>query len=149
MSNIDKKISEFINEHHVLTLATCLNDQPWSSNCFYAYIEEENMFVITSDMETRHISEITQNNKISGSIVLETSIIGKIQGIQFSGIIYKPNVDMIKIANKAYLLKFPFAMLMKTVLWIVEPDFIKMTDNRLGFGKKIIWTKSEENNAKI
>ena len=26
-------------------------------------------------------------------------------------------------------------------LWIVDLTFIKMTDNRLGFGKKIIWEK--------
>jgi hypothetical protein len=24
-------------------------------------------------------------------------------------------------------------------LWSLTPDFIKMTDNRLGFGKKLIW----------
>ncbi len=32
-------------------------------------------------------------------------------------------------------------MLMETNLWIVELTYIKMTDNRLGFGKKLIWKK--------
>jgi len=33
------------------------------------------------------------------------------------------------------------AMLMDTTLWAVDLTHIKMTDNRLGFGKKIIWEK--------
>jgi uncharacterized protein YhbP (UPF0306 family) len=28
-------------------------------------------------------------------------------------------------------------------LWSLAPDYIKMTDNRLGFGTKLIW-KTEE-----
>jgi len=34
-------------------------------------------------------------------------------------------------------------MLMDTRLWIVSLTLIKMTDNRLGFGKKLIWQKSK------
>ena len=30
-------------------------------------------------------------------------------------------------------------MLMKTTLWVVDLSFLKFTDNRLGFGKKLIW----------
>ena len=39
---------------------------------------------------------------------------------------------------------FPIARLMPNLhLWTLRPDFIKMTDNRLGFGKKLIWTADE------
>ncbi|MGD0342664.1 MAG: hypothetical protein ABSA76_13260 [Bacteroidales bacterium] len=47
---------------------------------------------------------------------------------------------MFQKAKNAYLKKFPVAALMDTRLWIVELTYIKMTDNRLGFGKKLIWT---------
>jgi uncharacterized protein YhbP (UPF0306 family) len=30
---------------------------------------------------------------------------------------------------------------MNTHLWVVKLTMIKMTDNRLGFGKKLIWIK--------
>ena len=43
--------------------------------------------------------------------------------------------------NRGLLKKFPYAVLMKTTLWILEIEYIKMTDNRLGFGKKLIWEK--------
>ncbi len=139
MNNPSKRIAEFINEHHVLTLATSNNNQPYCANCFYTYLENENVLVFTSDKETKHIIDALQQNYIAGSIVLETKTVGKIQGIQFNGEISKPENEIEKIAKKAYLKRFPYAVLMKTQLWIVNLSFIKMTDNRLGFGKKIIW----------
>jgi uncharacterized protein YhbP (UPF0306 family) len=30
---------------------------------------------------------------------------------------------------------------MDTTLWILSIDYLKMTDNRLGFGKKLLWEK--------
>jgi uncharacterized protein YhbP (UPF0306 family) len=49
--------------------------------------------------------------------------------------------DELKKARSAYLKRFPIARLMPDLnLWILSPDFIKMTDNRFGFGKKLIWT---------
>ncbi len=47
---------------------------------------------------------------------------------------------MLSKARWAYLKRFPLAVLMDTHLWVVKLTFIKMTDNRLGFGKKIVWT---------
>lgn len=144
MSLPEKRITDFIKEHHVLTLATSVDDNPWCSNCFYAYLEEENCFVFTSDDDTRHAQEAATNPKVSGSVVLETNVVGKIQGIQFSGLMTRPYDDLHKKAKKSYLKKFPYAALMKTSLWVLHPDYIKMTDNRLGFGKKLIWEKKEK-----
>lgn len=141
---MDKKIIEFIKEHHVLTLATSANNQPYCSNCFYAFLEEEQALVFTSDTTTRHIEEAQNNEKIAASIVLETKTIGKIQGIQITGELIKPEGDLKKKIQKKYLKRFPYAVLMKTTLWFLRIDFLKMTDNRLGFGKKLIWERKEE-----
>jgi uncharacterized protein len=139
MEKPDKKIIEFLKKHHVLTLATCVDHQPWCANCFYAFLEEEAAFVFTSGNETRHIREVTQNNKIAGTVVLETSIVNKIQGVQFSGRLETPSGEIGEKIRNAYLKRFPFAVLMDTTLWILYADHLKMTDNRLGFGKKLIW----------
>ena len=53
----------------------------------------------------------------------------------------EPKEQLLKKCRKKYLKRFPYAVLMKTQLWIVELTFVKFTDNRLGFGKKIIWEK--------
>lgn len=139
MNHPEKRIVDFINEHHVLTLATCVENQPWCANCFYVYLEDENCFVFTSDDETRHVKEVVMNTKVAASVVLETNVVGKIQGIQLTGSMLRPEDNLDSKVKMAYLKKFPFAALMKTSLWVLKPDFIKMTDNRLGFGKKLIW----------
>lgn len=139
MSLPDKRIVDFINKHHVLTLATCFEEEPYCANCFYVYLEDDNSLVFTSDYETKHIKQASHNIYVAGSIVLETSIIGKIQGVQFQGIISRPEDDLYEKARSAYLKRFPIAMLMKTTLWVVDLTFLKFTDNRLGFGKKLIW----------
>ncbi|HOK60220.1 MAG: pyridoxamine 5'-phosphate oxidase family protein [Tenuifilum sp.] len=137
----DSRIVEFINEHHVLTLATSFNEEPWCANCFYVYMDDENSLVFTSDFDTKHIQQASHNIYVAGTIVLETSIIGKIQGVQFQGIISQPQGELHERAKKAYLKRFPIAMLMETHLWVVDLTYLKMTDNRLGFGKKLIWSK--------
>ncbi len=138
---IDRRITRFFHKHHVLTIATTLNNEPWCANCFYVYMEEKNALVFTTDADTRHGNEFRANPAVAGSVVLETIIIGKIRGVQFQGIISEPEGEMLEIARKAYLKKFPVAMLMDTHLWVVDLTLIKMTDNRLGFGKKLIWTQ--------
>ena len=137
---IDNKIIRFFRKHHVLTIATSVENESWCANCFYVYLEEENMLVFTSGDDTRHGKEFLMNPKVAGCVVLETMIIGKIRGIQFQGIVSEPEGQLLTKARWAYLKRFPPAALMDTHLWVVKLTYIKMTDNRLGFGKKLIWT---------
>ena len=139
---VDERIVKFFRKHHVLTIATSVGNEPWCASCFYVYLHDENALVFTSDLKTRHGMEFLQNQKIAGSVALETNIIGKIRGIQFQGIVSEPAGEMAEKSKSAYLKRFPVAMLMETHLWIVQLTFIKYTDNRLGFGKKLIWTLS-------
>jgi hypothetical protein len=136
---IDRRIVRFFRKHHVLTIATSVENEPWCANCFYVYLEEENTLVFTTDIDTRHGKEFIKNPLVAGSVVLETMVIGKIRGIQFQGIVSEPEREMLSKAKWAYLKKFPPAVLMDTHLWVVNLTLIKMTDNRLGFGKKLIW----------
>lgn len=148
MQTIDKRIIEFINKHHVLTLATSRNNIPYSANCFYVYHEEKNMLIFTTDQETKHAQDAIENNQVAGSIVLETNVVGKIQGLQFQGEMFEPKDELLKQVKARYLKRFPVAMLMKTQLWVVELNFLKFTDNRLGFGKKLIWGTEASANEK-
>ena len=140
----DQKIIAFLKKHHVMTLSTCVDQQPWCANCFYAFNPENMSLIFTSDFETRHIKEAMQNCKVAGNVVLETSVVGKIQGIQFSGELSLPEGEEAKLVDSIYLKRFPFAVLMNTNLWELRIDYAKMTDNRLGFGKKLIWERGRE-----
>ena len=97
--------------------------------------------MFTSDYDTNHIKQASHNIYVAGSIVLETDNIGKIQGVQFQGIISEPKGDLLTKARNEYLKRFPVAMLMKTTLWVVDLTFLKFTDNNLGFNKKLLWEK--------
>ena len=138
---VDSRFIKFFRKHHVLTIATTVENEPWCANCFYVYLEEENALVFTTDADTRHGKEFGKNPLVAGSVVLETLVIGRIRGIQFQGMVSEPEGAILSKAKWAYLKKFPPAALMDTHLWLVKLTLIKMTDNRLGFGKKMIWTE--------
>jgi hypothetical protein len=141
MQPVDDRIITFIKEHHILTLAVSRNNIPYCATCYYAYMPEENLFVFTSGHDTRHIRDVTEggNHHVAGTIALETRIVGKIRGIQFTGVIHELTGEELKKAKSVYLKRFPVARLVTVHLWKLEPGFIKMTDNRLGFGTKLIW----------
>ena len=139
MHQVDKIILEFLKKHHVLTLATAINNEPWCANCFYSFLKDEMQLVFTSDTKTKHIQDILQNATIAGSIVLETSVIGKIQGIQFTGVVTEASKELTSKQHTCYIKRFPFAVLANTSLWTITLHTVKMTDNRLGFGKKLYW----------
>ena len=145
MKEIDKRICDFLHDHHVATLATTVNNEPWVAHCFYVFLEKEQIIVFTTDEDTRHGSEMKENSKVALGIALETKTIGKIRGVQIEGEainLQTEKNELLKAAKKAYLKRFPYAALVKTTLWAVMLETIKMTDNRLGFGKKVRWGKT-------
>jgi uncharacterized protein YhbP (UPF0306 family) len=138
----DHHFTDFIREHHILTLAVSHEGKPWCATCYYAYDLEKNIFIFTSDPETRHIRDMKANgsNYVAGAIALETRIVGKIRGLQFSGTLEQPEGEELKKARSRYLRRFPVARLMTELhLWCLIPEMLKLTDNRLGFGKKLYW----------
>ncbi|MCK5846369.1 MAG: pyridoxamine 5'-phosphate oxidase family protein [Bacteroidales bacterium] len=140
---MDKKITDFIGEHHVLTITTSDNNQPYTANCFFVYDKENISFLFTSDPKTRHGIEMLQNSKVAANIVLETKAVGKIQGLQITGEVEALTGSADKKAKLKYLKSYPYAILKLETMWELKVNFYKLTDNRLGFGKKLIWKKSE------
>lgn len=138
---VDKRIAGFIRKHHVLTLATLnpADTQPYVANCFYAYDTERNLFIFTSDVATRHGGELVSNPKVALSIVRETRLVGIIEGLQVTGIAERGDEE----AKRIYIQRFPYTAVAPLTLWMVRPDMLKLTDNKLGFGKKLIWQNEE------
>ncbi len=139
IDEIDKRIIHFLQKHHVMTLATSSDNTPWCCSCFYVYDDKLNKFLTTSDLDTRHIAEVMKQPMVSGAVALETTMIGKIQGVQFTGTMTQIKGEEYNLSKKAYIRRFPVAAFAELQLWSIIPDFIKFTDNRLGFGKKMIW----------
>ena len=137
---MDERFIKFIKKHHVLTLATVNSGgMPYVANCFYAFDTKRNLFVFTSDLATRHGAEMAANSSVALSIVLETRIVGRVQGLQVTGRALRGDDE----ARKCYIKRFPYAAAADLELWTVEPTMMKLTDNTLGFGKKLVWQSEE------
>jgi uncharacterized protein YhbP (UPF0306 family) len=112
---------------------------PYVANCFYAYDAKRNLFIFTSDLATRHGAEMAADGRVALSIVLETRVVGRVQGLQIVGRAEHGDDE----ARKCYIKRFPYAAMADLEIWMVAPTMMKLTDNTLGFGKKLIWQSEE------
>lgn len=135
--NIPEAIIRFVRKHHVLTLATQSGEGLWCANCFYAFDPEQGELLFTSSPDTRHGREMAENPQVAASIVLETRIVGRVQGLQITGTVHPANAE----GRKIYLKRFPYAAVADLHLWALEIKTLKLTDNTLGFGKKLLWNR--------
>ena len=131
-----KKIERFIHEHHLLSLAS-MGDRLWCCSMFYVYDPQSISLIVASDETSEHMKNVAQNFHVAGTVALETKTVGKIQGIQFVGVMDKAE----KKAHELYFEAFPYARIMNPTLWVIRLDEVKMTDNTLGFGKKVTWKR--------
>ncbi|MCX6311197.1 MAG: hypothetical protein NT084_06110 [Bacteroidetes bacterium] len=141
---MESAISSFINSQTNLTYCTCIGDVPHCANCFFAWNEELNALIFKSDNTTRHIQEALKNNHVAGTILPDKLEKGKIKGIQFSGTFLIPTAENLNIAKESYYNKYPFARVIPGEIWAILLEEIKMTDNTLGFGKKLLWERKKE-----
>ena len=139
MNPVQPEILRFIAKHRLLTLATTYNDEPWCAHCFYAYLPEQNVFVFHSDSYTLHIEQVSHNCYVAGSVVLESWRVGRLRGLQLQGVVMPVTPALQKMAEQRYKQRFPVARLMNLKLWQLDVTLLKYTDNRLGFGKKLLW----------
>ena len=135
MSTIDK-IALFLSKHHVLSLATQSEEGVYCSNLFYVYDEKSRRFIVASDEKTEHIKHLKHSLHVAGSVVLETKLVGKIEGIQFKAKMLK---SQSKEDDALYFKQFAYAKVMKPTFYVLHVEWVKLTDNTLGFGKKLIW----------
>jgi uncharacterized protein len=144
MITLDKRISDYIQINKVFTLATSSDNNPWCALCYYAYQKENNLLIFKSDDGSRHIRELLSQPKVAGTIYKPATTPAKITGLQFTAEVIQADKILIKNLKTIYLKRFPFAAVIEAQLFVLQPDYCKMTDNRLGFGKKIIWQKEAE-----
>jgi len=133
-----EKITAFILQHHVMTLATQSNGVVSACSLFYAYDVKSQSFIVASSEDTEHIQNIEKSSQVAGNILLETKSVGKIQGLQLRGeftLLEKEHLASL------YFQDFPYAKLMRPTLWSIRVSSFKFTDNRLGFGKKLLWKR--------
>jgi hypothetical protein len=140
MNLLNKSIVDFLSKNQVATVCfTNELNQPYCINCFYSFIEDCAILIFKSSYGTSHDSFIKKNNNLAGTITDEQIDLTKLKGIQFTGKLIDEQEITNKRLNFFYIKKHPMSIALPGYLWGVQLEYIKFTDNSLGFGSKIIW----------
>lgn len=134
---MDERILEFIKNEQLLSWAMSDEKGIYIANAFYTFDEENLAFIIASHEDTKHIKLASKNPNIALNIAKESKI-AFLKGIQAKAKFKSASKKQIKI----YFLKFPFAKLDKSAkIYALELEWLKFTNNALGFGKKLEFYK--------
>ncbi|CAD7288859.1 hypothetical protein [Campylobacter suis] len=138
MLRLDERILKFLYSRQLLSLCV-LDDmaKPYAFSAFYAFSENEISLVFASSDGSAHTQFMSKNNIASGTIALDTKIVAKIEGVQFCGEILRAS----DTESKIYFKKFAYAKIMDPTLYALKIEWLKYTNNTLGFGKKISWNR--------
>ncbi len=125
-----------------MTLATSVSDSPYCCNCFYVLDSQNKILVFKSNTKTKHAADMELQKKVAGSILPNLTAVGEMKGIQFIGkVVTIDNELTSKRLCSLYYSKYPFAKVVSGRFWFIQLGHVKMTDNKLGIGKKTIWNK--------
>lgn len=138
---MDERISKYIRKQKIMTMASSNADIPYCCVLFYSFDETKNCFYFISNPSSRHSEEIFINHFVSGTIIKSNLNVLKLQGVQFTGRCRMLEGKESEVAGEHYQSRHPVAHWSKERIWMLEIDWLKMTDNTLGFGKKIIWER--------
>lgn len=138
---IPESIEKYLSLQHVLTLSGNDNEGIWAASCFYVWHQSWGGFIVSSSEKTRHGAQLARYGKFAGTICAQTQNVAHIQGVQYHGESVPLNEVQEKEARQLYYQRFPIARVKPSGIWLVTPDLIKMTNNRLGFGHKSVWER--------
>ncbi|WON77339.1 YhbP family protein [Serratia sp. UGAL515B_01] len=135
-------IIRFLNKQHVLTLCASNGMDMWCASCFYVFDAERMALWLMTESHTRHGELMRQNSAVVGTVAPQPKTVALIKGVQYAGKIRQLEGDDALLAGTRYCKRFPVAKVMKAPIWQIDLQEVKMTDNTLGFGKKLHWRRS-------
>ena len=134
---MNEKITDFIEAQKVATIC-CVDEEnlPYCFSCFFAFDDKREMIYFKTSADTRHAALLVIKSAVAGTVQPDKLNPLAIKGLQFNGYVVRGNTEH---AATVYHRKYPFALAIKGDIWMIRLTYIKMTDNTLGFGKKITW----------
>lgn len=136
-------ILDFLAVHNTLTLATVGPEKEvHAAAVFYAFTPDLRL-IFLSEPDALHARHIGSGAPVAGAIQADGQDWRRITGLQMHGLARPAAAD----ARDIYLSRFPFiartdvlARALKSVrFYEVIPHWIRLIDNRLGFGHKQEW----------
>jgi hypothetical protein len=139
-------VAQYLQCHHVMTLATQGPDGPWAAAVFYAAEGAELLFL--SSPSSRHCRHLAQDARCAATIQEDYSEWAQIKGVQLEGRVRELRADDARLAREHYARKFPIAgplggapvaiaEALQRVHWYrLVPERLYFIDNSRGFGHR-------------
>ncbi len=140
-----ERIAAFLDDHHVMSLATCGGQGPHAASLFYAR-DGFTLFWV-SDPASRHSGELEADGRVAATIARDFSDFAAIRGLQVSGRARRV-VDPSERASARRILEARYAFLKQPAdpalrqnyerAHIYRLDIVRcvLIDNSRGFGHK-------------
>lgn len=137
-----------------MTLATCgPGGDPHAAAVYFVAIEiiqdQPNLqwrMYFLSDLTSRHAQDLSHRPQVAAAIYPQSQGWKDIRGLQIRATAYiVESGNEWQQAWEAYRLKFPFvtgmeAIVARNTLFGLKPSWVRLVDNRKGFGYKHEWT---------
>ena len=138
---MDERIVKFLKKMHLASVCTIDDDgQPYAFSAFYAFDEVNFSLLLASSDESSHVKFLKNSKLVAGTVALDTKIVGKIEGVQFQGVMSEASTS----EQEIYFKRFFYAKAMDPKIWSISLEKVKFTSNTLGFGKKIKWERGDK-----
>jgi len=139
------KILDFLKKQTAASIS-CVDElfEPYSFSCFFAFNNTEKLLYFKSSESASHSRIILKNPKVSGTIMPDKLNKLSIKGIQFTGKVLDRNEPLCADASGNYYSKFPLAIAIPGVIWTIQLNQLKMTNNVLGIFEKLSWQKNQQ-----
>jgi hypothetical protein len=134
-------ISRWLNKQHVLSYCVGGPEDLWCANAFYYFDPKRVAFYLLTEAHSRHGELIGKGSSVAGTVNGQPKTVALIRGVQFRGKIHPLEDAEAASVRSLYYRRFPVARVMTAPVWEIQLAELKMTDNTLGFGKKLHWLR--------
>jgi uncharacterized protein YhbP (UPF0306 family) len=109
VTELENLVREYLRAGKLMQLATVSNSQPWQSQLWYAFADDLQTVVFTSNQARRHSRELETNPRVACA-VLATELTGlgqKVRGLTFEGIATEASGPNIEATYELYARRWP------------------------------------------
>lgn len=146
MSPDAQAAAQYLQRHHVMTLATCGERGPWAAAVFYVNVGPTLYFL--SSPSSRHCLDLAHDPRCAATVQDDTGDWTQIKGIQLEGTAVELHGSEAQLARQRYGEKFPLvaqtdrtpapiaAALAKVSWYRLQLARLHFIDNSRGFGHR-------------
>jgi len=127
-----------------MTIASIGAEGQAMAACVYFAFTPDLHFFFLSSARTQHAQNLRRDPRAAVSLSPGGTGWQDLRGVQMRGIVTLSQGDEVQRGRTVYFSRFPFARALERVepdmgLHCFRPDWVKLIDNRLGFGHKEEW----------